>query len=536
MKKIVVKILGSLLLLAMAAGAASVWIEQRYQAYEDSYKAAAALKLNRLRAIDSPKIVLVGDSTLYYNINSEDIEEAMEMQVVDFGVPDDIDIYWTMDVVKEYLQEGDLVVLSFSYEHYGANRVNIIEKCKKVFSGSNYVLQDDISLYNSFGDYHREMKEKVSFPDVYAVIRPDVISDDFIEYLNNYQEELGSKQVSAVITFPAFVGTNVATLFEEVEDFRIRLEQEGNVKVISDFREYFFAREAFYDSCYNLKTYDRATRTQILIQDLKKYFEADYHPVQHSQKLGIVMLGDSLIGSVRDNTSVSAVVADTIGYSIVNGAFGGTCAASSNEEKSGSRPEDSLSLSYIAKAIAYEDFSVLNSDLTNNRSQMDYFPNALKELSEIDCDNIDILFIEHGVNDYTSGRPLDDAEDPYNICTFGGALRSSIQVLKEAYPDMRIILMTPIYCFIENGEDGYIGDCRTLDYGYGPLENYVNLEIEIAKEMGVEVLDNYRTAGFDENNMRELSYEGLHLNEKGREKLGRHIAEYLLKTLPYAGE
>ena len=151
----------------------------------------------------------------------------------------------------------------------------------------------------------------------------------------------------------------------------------------------------------------------------------------------------------------------------------------------------------------------------------------MDDLSKVDFDKVKILIITHGTNDYNNGNLLDNPKDPYDEATFGGALRSSLKLLQEHYPDLRIILMTPVYC--EIGTQGEFKSYNT-SFGGGTLEAYVSMEQEIAAEYGVEILDAYHESGIWEENIEEYLFDYLHPNEAGNILLGNFVADYLLEN------
>lgn len=243
----------------------------------------------------------------------------------------------------------------------------------------------------------------------------------------------------------------------------------------------------------------------------------------------IVCLGDSIIGNERDETSVTAVMESILGEPVANGAFGGTCASLSNTEYRPTFYEDSINLTMIADSIAYDDFSVQLFDITSNNFKLDYFQPALNELAKVDFEEVDIIFIEHGINDYSAGRPIDNANNPLDVYTYIGSLRYSIEKIKSAYPDIEIVLVTPLYCYFKvNGERGL--DSETADFGQGPLINYVEAELQVAKEYGIPIVDNFHNLGINSDNIDEYAIDGIHLNEKGRQLLANALAEYVIQN------
>lgn len=249
-----------------------------------------------------------------------------------------------------------------------------------------------------------------------------------------------------------------------------------------------------------------------------------------NEQYRIVCLGDSIIGNVRDETSVTAVMESVLGEPVVNGAFGGTCASLRNTEYRATYYEDSVNLAMIADAIAYEDFDIQLYDIASNKFKIDYFESALRELVHVDFDDVEIIFIEHGINDYGAGYPIDNQDNPLDVYTYAGALRYSIERIQEAYPDIQIVLVTPLYCYFQvNGERGM--DSEQADFGYGPLINYVEAELKVAEEYDIPVVDNFHNLGINSDNIDEYAVDGLHLNEKGRQLLANALAEYVKQNL-----
>ena len=241
----------------------------------------------------------------------------------------------------------------------------------------------------------------------------------------------------------------------------------------------------------------------------------------------IVCLGDSNFGNFQDETGIVALLEKKMGQPVLNGAFGG----STMTDVSGRKTEysGSLSMYQLAASICNKNFGVQKSaiDVLNRTNYLGYFQSTMEKLTVVDFDQVKILIIEHGVNDYLGGVPIKNGRKADDINTFSGAMRESIRMLKKEYPDMRIIFVIPPYCAPASDAEGY-RRCDMYDFGGGYLEDYVNAEIEVAQEMDVEVIDLYHEMGIDENNFTEYLFDGLHYNEETREIVADIIADYLL--------
>ncbi len=250
-------------------------------------------------------------------------------------------------------------------------------------------------------------------------------------------------------------------------------------------------------------------------------------PLRKTRKMytpQIVVLGDSIFGQARDETSVSSLLSELLGQEVFNGALGGTCASRVNREGRLAYSKDSLSFVELSRAAALDDFGWQQATRVRE-STTEYFPEVIDDLEKIDFSGVDILLVQYGLNDYHAGVPLDNPEDPYDTYTFAGAFRGAVAYWRETYPEIRIVLLTSTYSWYE-----YAGKtCEEMDEGGGILEDYINKEIQVAEEMGVEVLDLYHDVYPHETweDRKLYTHDGLHPNEAGRRLLAETVAAYL---------
>ena len=252
--------------------------------------------------------------------------------------------------------------------------------------------------------------------------------------------------------------------------------------------------------------------------DLSRQIGSAGTPVQ------VVFFGDSVCGLVRDDTAIPSQVGRLLDKTVFNGSFGGTCVARLWTEEKADYSKDAISLTALTKAVAARDFGAQQT-LHFQGTNTDYFEDTVDVLETIDFSSVELVVIEHGLNDYYSGVPVRNEEDPWDERTFTGALRHSLKALKQANPDMRILLVTPTYTWYEDLEL----TCEEYDVGYGRQEDYVRAEMEVADEFGVEVLDVYHNVFPHETweDRQRYTSDGFHPNEAGRALLAGMIAEYL---------
>ena len=245
----------------------------------------------------------------------------------------------------------------------------------------------------------------------------------------------------------------------------------------------------------------------------------------------IVFLGDSLIGNYVYPFGVIDVMEERLGVDIYNGALGGTCMSFYTGNVRESVHRSQWSMVKLAQAIYAEDWTsqVTGASYSEHYREsagqvLDYFYERILHLSQIDFSKVDILIIEHGTNDYNCGQVLESEENPLDITTYAGALRTTIQLLTEKYPDLRIILVSPVYCEFVDANNA---KCYETDFGGGVLDDYVQMQKTVAKEFGVEWIDAYYGSGIWSDNIDIYTYDKLHLTAEGKQLIGDLIADYL---------
>lgn len=244
----------------------------------------------------------------------------------------------------------------------------------------------------------------------------------------------------------------------------------------------------------------------------------------------LVIFGDSIFGQNRGEGSIAQRLQEQCGMEVLNGAFGGTCMGIQNRSHAMDfGKEDYLSMAFLVKAVVSEDFSLQQSVRSKN-PVTEYFEELVDELDRVDFDAVKTVILAFGLNDYHSGLPLDNSEDPLDETTYAGALRTVLMQLRSGYPELRIILATPTYSWYwGRGET-----CEEFDPGGGILERYVEKEMEVAREYGTEILDLYHGVYPHETweDSEIYTVDGIHPNDAGIEKIAGVIEEYLTMKVP----
>lgn len=257
--------------------------------------------------------------------------------------------------------------------------------------------------------------------------------------------------------------------------------------------------------------------------------------ISGKETTNILSVGDSTIGNYDDASSVTQQIARFLSASVTNVGFGG-CRMGKHAQY-----WDAFSF-YRLMAELVKD----NSDPTKWKIQDEaiaaglngtwstmpgYFPSRLERLKKVDMNKINILTIGYGQNDYTGGNPIDNLENLLDINTFCGALRYGLSKFMAKFPHIKVLIYTPTYRIWFNEDKTFKEDSDTIDYAEtGTLPEYVDKEIEVAKEFKVSYLDSYRNMGVNKYNYSiAFTYpDGVHHDGNGRKLFGEMIAKKLL--------
>ncbi len=246
-----------------------------------------------------------------------------------------------------------------------------------------------------------------------------------------------------------------------------------------------------------------------------------------SRTLGadMVIFGDSLIayGADTEYFWIAEAIGEELALNVLDCSFGGSTMAYQDRDGKLGAMQDALSMVALTRAIISGDFRVQK----NRRSYLpaeEYFPIHLDRVENLDLSQVDTAILEFGINDYHAGIPAvarGDASDEY---TYEGALGYVIEHLQEAYPNLRIVLVSPTYSWYIDEEI----TCEQRDLGYGNLETYVQVQEQVAEKYGLDWIDLYHDL-YEHNEFedwRKVTDDGVHPNYGGKELIVGRIAEY----------
>lgn len=278
--------------------------------YEESYNASLLDKVDRLKQINEPKIILVGHSNLAFGINSEMIEKSFHMPVVNLGLHGDLGNAFHEEIAKINISEGDIIIVCHSdfsdddtinnaglawYTIEWHRNLWCILRKKDYFSMiesyPNYLFKAAVnwiipkknktydtsyarSAFNQYGDVvmkpenGKKETDEIFFEGSISVPK---ISELCINRLNNYNNYIKNKGATLLVAgYPIAYGEYTPEKIEYI-NFQRDLESKLDCTVISNYIDYFIPYHYFYDTILHLTDEGAIIRTEKLIMDIQKW-------------------------------------------------------------------------------------------------------------------------------------------------------------------------------------------------------------------------------------------------------------------------
>ena len=241
----------------------------------------------------------------------------------------------------------------------------------------------------------------------------------------------------------------------------------------------------------------------------------------------ILCLGDDPFSLERGENGLAEQIAKKTGATVYNGSFTGTTMAAQFASYNDGYILDAFSFSYVAKSLASGDFDLMKTAATYSYDEN--FATTAQMLSELDMNTVDMICVMYDGSDYINKRPCDDPNAPYDEVTYTGALRSGVKAIQEAFPHIRIVVMSHTFCH-SIGEDGNFQNGDRTDLGHGTLSHYLQKERDATMDVGVSFIDNFY-GSVNEDNYLDYMTDYIHFNDAGRELLAQRFADCLFPSV-----
>lgn len=247
----------------------------------------------------------------------------------------------------------------------------------------------------------------------------------------------------------------------------------------------------------------------------------------------IVCFGDSITGNFPAPTDYPSMIAEITGATVYNAGFGGCCMSDNNQTRK------DFTMCRLTDSIVAGSFSAQRNSgvsITYAGTSIDYVPERLTMLEGIDWSEIDYITIAYGTNDWNSNYGLDNSSNPLDATTYIGAFRYSVEKLLAAYPNIKIMVITPLWRWWDTNtgmpSEIHADYIDSNDYAKGTgykLWQYGDALVEAAKWYHIPVFDLYWNCMITKQNRLEYfnATDGTHPKLEGRELMAELISAHM---------
>jgi lysophospholipase L1-like esterase len=234
-----------------------------------------------------------------------------------------------------------------------------------------------------------------------------------------------------------------------------------------------------------------------------------------------VHFGDSITGNYSAPVDYPTYIANATGLEVYNVGVGGTRMAYDGTYTN----YDPFCMVKIVDALVSGDWTEQNAAYPNLTLQA---KSQIDRLKTINLSTIDYATIWFGANDYTGTGRIENEANSKDITYYAGATRYVLEKLLTNYPQLKILLITPMYRDRLNTGDGLNTDDNSYKGFY--MYQYADKIVEIAKKYHIPVLNMHDTSGINKFTAATYLEDGLHPSLTGRQLLGSKIAGELLRS------
>lgn len=236
----------------------------------------------------------------------------------------------------------------------------------------------------------------------------------------------------------------------------------------------------------------------------------------------ILALGNSPFADNGKDNNLARAISKEMNATVINAAIPDSYQTRYNPVGDDSNPADGISLVDVVEGLTSGDCSKV---IEAAAQVSDTAANSVKALESIDMSKIDCAIIFYDLSDYIDHRNIYNPGDDYDVTTFGGALATSIKMIQEKYPYIRIVVMS----VPASGKtiDGYYVDGMTVDLANGTLNDYIGREVVVCATEGVSFVDLCFGAIHVDNRDKYL-IDDYHINDAGATVVAKRFAKLIV--------
>ncbi len=247
--------------------------------------------------------------------------------------------------------------------------------------------------------------------------------------------------------------------------------------------------------------------------------ENGYKVVQDVDR--ILVFGNGYFAEDRDSQEgMAALLAAGTGAEVINCAIEGSyVATSTNEFDSQEHPMDAFTPYWLMLDLYSGIYYHFKDDAG---ATLGTLPSGAEEaydtLLNLDMETVDVAVFMYDMSDYFMDHQIKDNENNYNMMTWCGNFYASIDLFRSAYPNVRVIVMSPTYAYYVN-DAGEYEDAELHRNSWGTASDYFLFQATTcSNDLNVTFVDNYFST-INADNASEYLTDNMHVNQAGRQLL-----------------
>lgn len=268
-----------------------------------SHEMNMVYSINRLKHLNEPKMLIIGGSGCGFGIDSEKLFLHYNKPIVNTGTHAGLGLRLQIELFKEYIKEGDVVIVIPEYQQYKDNLFYGESTTLRILSSTytegfkflslfqwiylfkfipqtfmDALISKDMkyvenTLYskealNQFGDvtmyYQRISKKKVTLDEKVFNKKVDI---EAIELLVDFDNYVHQKKATMLLFPPAYQESSFHQNNQFIEILQQNLTETGYPFIASPSR-YALPDSLFFDTPYHLSAIGTQERTRLLIEDI----------------------------------------------------------------------------------------------------------------------------------------------------------------------------------------------------------------------------------------------------------------------------
>jgi hypothetical protein len=273
-------------------------------------------KHNRLNKLKSPKIVIIGGSGPSFGINSETIENKLNMPVVNMGLNVGLGLAFITEEIKNKISKNDIIIVIPEHEHFYSKKTLYGNVYLNQLLSTNFNISSHIKTKKQYINLIKHSIDSYQLK-IRSIIYDQIFNESIHRYtrkeFNKYGDYIGYKnspEIRPLISNAAITTTNINSFIEEsflilnnfinyvheknayiilihpaipIEDYNKYLnnylvyEKTLNNKLITSFysphKRYTLDLKYFFDTAYHPNIEGGKIRTSLLIKDIKNFIK-----------------------------------------------------------------------------------------------------------------------------------------------------------------------------------------------------------------------------------------------------------------------